>query len=128
MKTKDNIHKVINLNNFIHELSQDYEIVTYAESSYISYIRFDKIHTLLYHDYDIHMFVQGNKYCFITANGNRYEYIDFNTFEKRLYVYLDRLYYISYVIPDILNMIKNNRISYAFSGILPIWLEKAVKN
>lgn len=124
----DNINKVINLNNFIHELSQDYEIVTYAESSYISYIRFDKIHTLLYHDYNIHMYVQGDNYCFITAKGNRYEYTDFNTFEKRLYIYLDRLYYIDYVIPDILNMIKNHRISYAFCGTLPMWLNKAVKN
>lgn len=128
MKIKDNIHKVINLNAFIHELSQDYEIVTYAESGYISYIRFDKIHTLLYHDYNIHIFVQGDNYCFITTKGNRYEYTDFNTFEKRLYVYLDRLYYIDYVIPDILNMIKNHRISYAFGGTLPMWLDKAVKN
>jgi hypothetical protein len=125
---KDNINKVINLNAFIHELSQDYEIVTYAESSYISYIRFDKIHTLLYHDYDIHIFVQGDNYCFITVNGNRYTYSDFKKFKKRLYVYLDRLYYIDYVIPDILNMIKNHRISYTFDSTLPVWLEKEVKH
>lgn len=129
MKTKDNIHKVINLNNFIHELSQDYEILTYAESyMFYSFVQYYKMHTLLYHDYDIHIFVQGDNYCFITAKGNRYEYTDFNTFEKRLYVYLDRLYYISYVIPDILNMIKNHRISYAFGGTLPMWLEKEVKH
>ena len=129
MKTKDNIHKVINLNNFICDMLKDYEILTYAKSyMFYSFVQYYKMHTLLYHDYDIHIFVQGENYCFITAKGNRYEYIDFNTFEKRLYVYLDRLYYISYVIPDILNMIKNHRISYAFGGTLPIWLKKAVKN
>lgn len=129
MKTKDNIQKVINLNAFICDMSQDYEILTYAESyMFYSFVQYNKIHTLLYHDYNIHMFVQGDNYCFITAKGDRYEYTDFNTFEKRLYVYLDRLYYIDYVIPDILNMIKNHRISYAFGGTLPIWLEKAVKN
>lgn len=37
---------------------------------------------------------------------------------------LDRLYYINYVIKDILNMIKNNRLCYAFGGTLPIWIEK----
>lgn len=73
-------------------------------------------------------FVQGDNYCFITTKGDRYEYTDFNTFTKRLYVYLDRLYYISYVIPDILNMINNHRISYAFGSTLPMWLDKAVKH
>lgn len=122
---KDNIQKVVNLNVFICEMSKDYEILTYAESyMFYSFVQYNKIHTLLYHDYNIHMFVQGNKYCFITAKGNRYEYTDFNTFKKRLYIYLDRVYYIEYVIPDILNMIKNNRIAYAFGGKLPIWIEK----
>lgn len=99
MKTKDNIHKVVNLNKYIRDLKSDFEIVTYAESSMMyNWIEYDKIHTLLYHDYDIYIFVQGENYCFITAKGNRYEYTDFNTFKKRLYTYLDRLYYISYVI------------------------------
>ena len=125
MKTKDNIHKVVNLNNFICELSKDYEVLTYAESyMFYSFVQYNKIHTLLYHDYDIRMFVQGDKYCFITAKGNRYEYTDFNTFKKRIDIYLDRLYYISYVIKDILDMIKNKRLCYAFSGTLPIWIEK----
>lgn len=31
MKTKDNIHKVVNLNNFIKELRIYYEIITYSE-------------------------------------------------------------------------------------------------
>lgn len=32
--------------------------------------------------------------------------------------------FVSDIIQDILSMIKNNRISYAFSGNLPIWIEK----
>ena len=32
MKTKDNIHKIINLNAFICDMSKYYEIITYAES------------------------------------------------------------------------------------------------
>lgn len=108
-----NIQKVVNLNGFIYDMSKDYEILTYAESyMFYSFVQYNKIHTLLYHDYNIHIFVQDDNYCFITAKGNRYEYIDFNTFEKRLYVYLDRLYYIS----------------YAFGGTLPMWLENEVKN
>lgn len=68
MKTKDNIHKIINLNSFICDMSKDYEIVTYAESyMFYSFVQYNKIHTLLYHDYNIHMFVQGNNYCFITT-------------------------------------------------------------
>lgn len=53
---KDNIQKVINLNAFICEMSRDYEIVTYAESyMFYSFIQYNKIHTLLYHDYDIYI-------------------------------------------------------------------------
>lgn len=93
MKTKDNIQKVINLNALIYDMLKDHEILTYSESyMFYSFVQYYKMHTLLYHDYDIHIFVQGDKYCFITAKGNRYKYPDFDTFEKRLYVYLDRLY------------------------------------
>lgn len=28
----DNIHKVVNLNDFVYEMLKDYEILTYAES------------------------------------------------------------------------------------------------
>lgn len=94
----DNIHKVINLNGFIYDMSKDYEILTYAESSYISYIRFDKIHTLLYHDYDIHIFVQGDNYCFITAKGTHKEYNNLNDFIKSLNRYLDLLYLLDKII------------------------------
>lgn len=125
MKTKDNIHKVINLNAFIYDMSKDYEIISYAQIyMFYSFVQYSKMHTLLYHDYSIQMFVQGNNYCFITAKGNRYKYTDFNTFKKRIDIYLDRLYYISYVIKDILDMIKNNRLCCIFSGTLPIWIEK----
>lgn len=92
MKTKDNIHKVINLNAFICDMSKDYEILTYAESyMFYSFVQYNKMHTLLYRDYDIHMFVQGDKYCFITVNGNRYEYNNINDFINILNRYLDLL-------------------------------------
>lgn len=95
MKTKDNIHKIINLNAFICDMSKDYEILTYAESyMFYSFVQYNKIHTLLYHDYDIHIFVQGNKYCFITAKGTHKEYNNLNDFIKSLNRYLDLLYYL----------------------------------
>lgn len=95
MKTKDNIHKVINLNELIYEMSKDYEILTYAESyMFYSFVQYDKIHTLLYHDYDIHIFVQGEDYCFITAKGTRKEYNNLNDFVKSLNRYLNLLYYL----------------------------------
>lgn len=97
MKTKDNIHKIINLNAFIFDMSKDYEIITYAESyMFYNYVEYDKIHTLLYHDYDIHIFVQGNNYCFITVKGTHKEYNNLNDFIKSLNRYLDLLY-LSYI-------------------------------
>lgn len=128
MKTKYNIQKTINLNAFIWNMSKDYEIITYAESyMFYSFIQYNKIHTLLYADYDIHMFVQGENYCFITAKGNRCEYKTIDKFKHNLYKYLDRLHYINYVIPDILDMIKNHKLSYYYENGLPVWLEKAVR-
>ena len=95
MKIKDNIQKVINLNNFIYDISKDYEVLTYAESyMFYSFVQYNKIHTLLYHDYDIHIFVQGDKYCFITAKGTHKEYNNLNDFIKSLNRYLDLLYYL----------------------------------
>ena len=46
MKTKDNIHKVVNLNGFISDLKQYYYIVTSHEVAYNSYIEKYKTHTL----------------------------------------------------------------------------------
>lgn len=97
--TKDNIHKVVNLNNFICDISKDYEIVTYAESyMFYSFVQYNKIHTLLYHDYDIHIFVQGDNYCFITAKGTHKEYNNLNDFIKSLNKYLDLLYLLDKII------------------------------
>lgn len=93
MKTKDNIHKVVNLNNFIYNILKDYEVLTYAESyMFYSFVQYNKIHTLLYHDYDIHMFVQDDNYCFITVKGTHKEYNNLDDFIKSLNRYLDLLY------------------------------------
>ena len=99
MKIKDNIHKVINLNNFICDMSKDYEIITYAESyMFYNYVEYNKIHTLLYHDYNIHMFVQSDYYCFITAKGTHKEYNSLDDFIKSLNRYLDLLYTLDMII------------------------------
>nr|DAV33483.1 MAG TPA: hypothetical protein [Caudoviricetes sp.] len=99
MKTKDNIQKVINLNAFIYDMSKDYEILTYAESyMFYSYVEYNKIHTLLYHDYDVHIFVQGDNYCFITVKGTHKEYNSLNDFIKSLNRYLDLLYLLDKII------------------------------
>ena len=97
--SKDNIHKVINLNNFICEMSKDYEILTYAESyMFYSFVQYNKIHTLLYHDYNIHIYVQGNNYCYITVKGTHKEYNNLNDFIKSLNRYLDLLYLLDKII------------------------------
>ena len=97
MKTVDNIHKVINLNKYIRDLKSDFEIITYAESSMIyNWIEYDKIHTLLYHDYDIHLYVSGEDYC-ILFNGNFYDYKELKELNKQLNRILDILYYIDCV-------------------------------
>ena len=120
---KDDIQKVINLNEYIAELSNEFEVLTYAGVSWVySCPMYDKMHTLLYHDYNIHMFVQENKYCFITAKGNIYAYSNLNIFKKRLYMYLDRIYYISYVIQDIKNMIACGTLHISYGENKPIWL------
>lgn len=96
---KDNINKVVNLNKFICEMSIDYEIITYAESyMFYNFVQYNKIHTLLYHDYDIHMFVQDNNYCFITVKGTHKEYNNLNDFIKNLNRYLDLLYLLDKII------------------------------
>lgn len=48
MKTKGNIHKIVNMNNYIHSLQNEYNIITYAESSYlrIRYIKGTKQATI----------------------------------------------------------------------------------
>lgn len=95
----DNIYKVVNLNAFICDMSTDYEILTYAESyMFYSFVQYYKIHTLLYHDYDIHMFVQDNNYCFITVKGTHKEYNNLNDFIKSLNRYLDLLYLLDKII------------------------------
>ena len=97
--SKDNIQKVVNLNAFICEMSKDYEILTYAESyMFYSYVEYNKIHTLLYHDYNIHIFVQGDNYCFITVKGTHKEYNNLNDFIKSLNRYLDLLYLLDKII------------------------------
>lgn len=97
--SKDNIHKVINLNNFICEMSKDYEILTYAESyMFYSFVQYNKIHTLLYHDYNIHIYVQGNNYYYITVKGTHKEYNNLNDFIKSLNRYLDLLYLLDKII------------------------------
>ena len=97
METKDNIHMVVNLNKYISDLKAEFEIVTYAESSMMyNFIQYDKIHTLLYHDYDIHLYVSGNSYC-ILFNGNFYEYNELKSLHKQLNRILDILYYIDCV-------------------------------
>lgn len=62
MKTKDNIHKVINLNAFVSDLLNYYEIVTYSEYSYNTYIEWYKVYTILYGDSDISLLIVNNKY------------------------------------------------------------------
>lgn len=97
MKTKDNIHKVINLNAFIYDMSKDYEIITYAESSMIyNFVEYDKMHTLLYHDYDIHLYISGEDYC-ILFKGNFYKYNELKELNRQLNRILDILYYIDCV-------------------------------
>lgn len=97
MKTKDNIHKVINLNAFIYDMSKDYEIITYAESSMIyNFVEYDKMHTLLYHDYDIHLYISGEDYC-ILFKDNFYKYSELKELNRQLNRILDILYYIDCV-------------------------------
>lgn len=94
---KDNIQKVINLNEYIAELSKEFEVLTYSEMSWVySCPTYDKMHTLLYHDYDIHMFVSGEKYC-IMLKGNIYELNDIDPFIIKLNRILDILYYLDCV-------------------------------
>ena len=43
---KDNIHKIINLNDIIYDMSKDYEILTYAESyMFYSFAQYNKMIT-----------------------------------------------------------------------------------
>lgn len=80
-------------------MSKDYEILTYAESyMFYSFVQYNKMHTLLYHDYDIHIFVQGENYCFITVKGTHKEYNNLNDFIKSLNRYLDLLYLLDKII------------------------------
>lgn len=97
MKTKDNIHKVINLNAFIRDLKSDFEIITYAESSIIyNFVEYDKMHTLLYHNYNTHLYISGEDYC-ILFKGNFYKYSELKELNRQLNRILDILYYIDCV-------------------------------
>lgn len=97
MKTKDNIHKVINLNKYIRDLKRDFEIITYTESSMIyNFVEYDKMHTLLYHDYNIHLYISGEDYC-ILFKGNFYKYSELKELNRQLNRILDILYYIDCV-------------------------------
>lgn len=94
MKTKDNIHMVINLNKYISDLKSEFEIVTYAESSMMyNFVEWLKMNTLLCDDDDIHMFIMNNKYC-LFFNGTRYEYNTLIELDKQLYRILNILYYL----------------------------------
>lgn len=77
---KDSINKIINLNAYIYELSQYYEIVTYSEYSYNAIVEWYKVHTILYGDSDIHLLIVNNKYrLYQEWNGF---YCDCNTIEQ----------------------------------------------
>lgn len=58
----NDINKVINLNAFVSELNKYYEIVTYAEHCYNTYIEWYKVHTILYGDSNIHLLIVNNTY------------------------------------------------------------------
>lgn len=45
---KGNIHKIVNMNNYIHSLQNEFNILTYAESSLLyNYIEYDKMNVIL---------------------------------------------------------------------------------
>ena len=62
MKTKDNIHKIINLNCLVNDLKQYFEVITYTEHSFITCVEWYKVHTILYCDNDISLLIVNNKY------------------------------------------------------------------
>ena len=62
MKTKDNIHKVVNLNGFISDLKSYYYIYTSHEVAYNSYIKKYKTYTLFYRWNYIDILIVDNKY------------------------------------------------------------------
>lgn len=94
MKVKGNIHKVINMNNYINSLQNEFNIITYAESSYLyNYIDYDKMNVILCDDYDIYLFVMKDKYC-LFFSGTRYEYDTLKDLNKQLYRILNILYYL----------------------------------
>lgn len=74
IKTKDNIHKVVNLNNFIKELRIYYEVITYSEYSYDTHIEWYKVHTILYCDSSISLLIVNNKYrVYQEWNGSTFD-------------------------------------------------------
>lgn len=94
MQTKNNIHKIVNLNEYIKDLKGEFEIISYAESSMMyNYVEWSKMNTLLCDDYDIHIYVSGNNYC-ILFKGNFYEYKELKELNKQLNRILDILYYL----------------------------------
>lgn len=92
--SKDNIHKIVNLNGYIKSISLDFNILTYAESSMIyNYIEYNKMNVIFIDDYDIYVFVINNKYC-LFFSGTRYEYDTLKELNKQLYRILNILYYL----------------------------------
>ena len=88
------IHKVINMNNYIHRLKNEMNVLTYAESSmFYNYVEYNKINIVFYDDYDIYLFVLKNKYC-LFFHGTRYEYDTIRELNKQLYRILNILYYL----------------------------------
>lgn len=91
---KGNIHKIINMNNYIHSLQNEHNIIIYSESSMMyNYIEYHKMCTLLYDDYDISLFVMNDKYC-LFFSGTRYEYDTLKELNRQLYRILNILYYL----------------------------------
>lgn len=56
------IQKVINLNNLVNDLKQYFDIVTYTEYSFITCVKWYKVHTILYGDNDISLLIVNDKY------------------------------------------------------------------
>lgn len=91
---KGNIHKIVNMNNYIHSLQNEFNILTYAESSLLyNYIEYDKMNVILLDDYDIYLYVMNDNYC-LFFSGTRYEYGALKELNKQLYRICNILYYL----------------------------------
>lgn len=79
------INKQINLNKFIYDLKQYFDIVTYAEHIFITCIKWHKVHTILYCDNDISLLIVNNKYrLYQSWNGATFDYDTIEELENSL--------------------------------------------